>query len=133
MLSWLSSLENGYLLGLYCSDVSGAFNRVSEERVADKLRRLGLHPHIVGLLLSWFEPRTSVVVVDGECSDKKALNKSVCQGTVLRPPLWNPHFSDAQVAVRNAGFLKVVFANDLNCSRYFQRSTQRSVIETSLA
>ena len=119
VLSWLSSLESGYLVGLYCSDVSGAFDRVSEERLADKLRRLGLHPQIFGLLLSWLEPRTSVVVVDGECSEKKALKKSVYQGTVLGPPLWNLHFSDAQVAVRNAGFSEVVFADDLNCSRNF--------------
>ena len=35
VLSWLSSLESGYLVGLYCSDVYGAFDRVSEERLSD--------------------------------------------------------------------------------------------------
>ena len=65
------------MVRLYCSDVSGAFDRVCEARLADKLRRLGLHPQIFGLLLSWLAPRTSVVVVDGECSAKRALENSV--------------------------------------------------------
>ena len=65
VLSWLSSLESWYLVRLYCSNVSGAFDMVNEERLTDKLRRLGLYPQILGLLLKWLEPRTSVVVIKG--------------------------------------------------------------------
>ena len=45
----LSRLASGYLVGFYCSDVCDAFDRVSEERLAEKLRHLGLHPQIFGL------------------------------------------------------------------------------------
>ena len=30
VLSWLAMMERGYLVGVFCSDVSGAFDRVCE-------------------------------------------------------------------------------------------------------
>ena len=133
VLSWLSSLERGEMVALYCSDVSAAFDRVSEARLGDKLRRLGLHPQILQLLLSWLEPRSSTVVVDGQCGTIRALINSVYQGTVWGPPLWNLHYVDASVAVRAAGFLEVIFADDLNCSRSFDASTGETTIRDKLA
>ena len=132
VLSWLQSLECGYLVGLYCSDVSGAFDRVSEIRLGDKLRRIGLHPQILRLLLSWLEPRSSTVVVDGQSSSTRALKNSVYQGTVWGPPLWNIQYSDAGDAVQNVGYLEVIFADDLNCSRNFATGTKKAIIEESL-
>ena len=42
--SWLQILADGGRIGLYCSDVSGAFDRVSASYLIDKLRRLSIHP-----------------------------------------------------------------------------------------
>ena len=56
-------------MGLYCSDVSGAFDRVRCVRLVEKLRRSGLHPTIVRFLESWLEDRISMVVVGGEMSE----------------------------------------------------------------
>ena len=36
--SWLLALEEGDMVGVYCSDVSKAFDRVSRVRLRDKLR-----------------------------------------------------------------------------------------------
>ena len=63
--SWILSLEEGFLVGLYCSDVSGAFDRVEHERLGDKLGLLGLHPQLHAFLKSWLEDRVSEVVVGG--------------------------------------------------------------------
>ena len=41
--TWLSMLNAGKKIGVYCSDVSGAFDRASAERLLDKLASLGLH------------------------------------------------------------------------------------------
>ncbi len=117
VLAWLHALEHGNLVALYCSDVSGAFDRVCSTRIAGKLASLHLHPRIFGILQSWLEPRVSKVVVEGCSSQWAALKNSVYQGTVLGAPLWNCFFADATEAVQKKGFEEVVFADDLNCCK----------------
>ena len=63
--SWLLLMEGGQAAGLYCSDVSGAFDRVSCERLCAKLRASGLPDCAVSFLQSWLEDRISIVVVAG--------------------------------------------------------------------
>ncbi len=117
LLTWLLALEHGQLIALYCSDVSGAFDRVCEERLRAKLATLKLHPRILRVLRSWLEPRTSQVVVGGERSSAKPLKNSVFQGTVWGPPLWNCYYADASKAVTKCGFKDIIFADDLNCTK----------------
>ena len=132
VLSWLLGLERGCLIGLYCSDVSGAFDRVCELRLRAKLCRAGIHPRICSLLQSWLEPRRSAVVVKGASSAPKPLQNSVYQGTVWGPPLWNIHFADARLAVTAEGFTEVIFADDMNCSKEFPASTPHPAIMARL-
>ena len=87
--TWLLRLEEGFALGLYCSDVSGAFDRVFKPRLCKKLRATGLHPDIVGFLGSWLDDRQAQTIVGGKASRVELLANSVFQGTVLGPPLWN--------------------------------------------
>ena len=93
--SWILALERGELLGVYCSDVSGAFDRVPHCRLGDKLERQGLHPGMLSFLKSWLQDRVQEVVVGGRSAGAEALRDSVFQGTVLGPPLWNVFCSDA--------------------------------------
>ena len=46
-MRWLFAFDSRRRVGLYCSDVAGAFDRVSSTRLAQKLRAHGLHPEIV--------------------------------------------------------------------------------------
>ncbi len=131
-LSWLLSLERGNLVALYCSDVSGAFDRVWESRLVSKLERSGLHPRILALLKSWLEPRQSVVVLDGCSSAPQPLTNSVYQGTVFGPPLWNVHYADSSMAVQAEGFTEVVFADDLNCSKEMGPTTTEAQARAAL-
>ena len=111
---WLLLLETGHMVGVYCSDVSGAFDKVSMERLCQKLARLGLHEDVYGFLCSWLQDRNSRVVAGGQCSQAEPLTNSVFQGTVLGPPLWNVHYGDARVTTARKGFLETVFADDYN-------------------
>ena len=52
--SWLTMLNDGLKVGVYCSDVSGAFDRVSAARLLDKLSALGLHRDLFGTVQSCF-------------------------------------------------------------------------------
>ena len=53
VLYWISSFQKGYRVGLYCSDVSAAFDRVNASRLLSKLVAKGVHPHMLEVLWSW--------------------------------------------------------------------------------
>ena len=75
--SWLLLMEQGLAVGVFCSDVSGAFDRVSRIRLCDKLEATGLHPDAVGFLASWLEDRIFQVVLGGASSAMEPLTDSV--------------------------------------------------------
>lgn len=50
VLTYLLVLDHDQMVVLYCSDVSGAFDKVDDERLLQKLASLKLHPRIYGLL-----------------------------------------------------------------------------------
>ena len=113
VLKWLGAASRGLKLGIYCSDVSGAFDRVSSHRLLDKLRHKGLHGKFVLLIQSWLHDRNAVVVVDGSFSAPHSLRDAVYQGTVWGPPLWNCMYEDGRSSVNAIGFSETVFADDL--------------------
>eukprot|EP00969_Alexandrium_andersonii_P066713 2941370-Alexandrium_andersonii.AAC.1 len=47
LLVWLEALGAGHRVAVYCSDVSGAFDKVSTERLPAKLRSAIPHPKIL--------------------------------------------------------------------------------------
>ena len=112
---WLLRMERGELVGLFCSDVSGAFDRVDQHRLGRKLRAPGLHPLVIAFLMSWLEDRVSQVVVAEARSAAEQLTDSVFQGTMLGPVPWNIFYEDARRAANVLGFTESVFADDLNC------------------
>ena len=105
-MSWLLALNRRKKVAVYCSDVSGAFDRVQAERLLEKLRGKGVHPTMVALTESWLQQRTAHVVVEGQYSDKMVLKNMVFQGTVF--------YEDARRAIHETGFEEIVYANDLN-------------------
>lgn len=117
VLTWLLALEKGHVVFLYCSDVSGAFDKVEAERMVAKLASLNLHPDVFAVLRSWLEPKPSSAVVEGAHSTKRTLRDSVFQSTVWGPPLWNCVYADASIAILSAGCTGIVFAEDLNCTK----------------
>ena len=89
VMTWIIGFDALRKFGLHCSDVSGAFDKVSRERLVRKLRANGLHDIALDVLRSWLRPRAAHVVVDGATSDAMTLEDMVFQGTVWGPPLWN--------------------------------------------
>ena len=83
--NWLLLLEAGFSMGLFCSNVSGAFDRVRRQRLCNKLSASGLPSDVVNFLASWLEDRISNVIVSGALSPDSGLAKNLFQGTVLGP------------------------------------------------
>ena len=131
--SWLLLFEEGHAIGLYCSDVSGAFDRVDRDRMCAKIRASGLPDQVVKFLESWLEDRISNVVVSGFKSVDEVLANSVFQGTVLGSALWNLFYADANRAVRGLGFVETVFADDFNCWKSLPKDVKEleAVLELS--
>ena len=98
-LTWIKALGTGRKVAVYCSDVSGAFDRVRKERLIAKLEKKGVHPKIVAVLASWLQERLAQVVVGGTSSKSMILKNMVFQGTVNGPTLWNLFFEDARQAI----------------------------------
>ena len=121
MCDWILALSTNYRIALYCSDVAGAFDKVSSERFLNKLAVLGIHRDIFQALRSWLEPRSAHVIVDNEASHHFNLQDMVYQGTVLGPPFWDLFFASCRHAVNEHDFREVVFVDDLNYYRKFHR------------
>ena len=114
VLTWIVALNSRCKIGVYCSDVSGAFDRVSTETLLKKLEAKGIHPFLLKLAASWLQSRKASVLVGGACSETFDLCNMVYQGTALGPILWNIFFSDADKPIREAGFEEAFF-DDSNC------------------
>ena len=84
-LAWISALNGHCKIGLYCSVVSGAFDRVDSEILLQKLRRKRFHPKLVQLLSSWLRERVGHVLVNGEKSKGMRLKDIISKGQSLGP------------------------------------------------
>lgn len=132
LLTWLPALASGKRIAVYCSDVTGAFDRVELKRLVAKMKAKKLHPKIVAVLTSWLRQRVAHVVVGGALSVEMALKNMIYQGNVLGPLLWNLFYEDARLPIQKASFTEVVYADDLNGFRIFSAETNNEDIQKSL-
>ena len=49
VLDWIMSMNKRRKVGVYCSDVSGAFDRVEMHRMVQKVRATGLHEQMIAV------------------------------------------------------------------------------------
>ena len=125
-------METGFRIGLYCSDVAGAFDRVLSSLLLQKLRAANVHPFLVRLISSWLEYRIGMVVVSGCSSDPFTLCNMIFQGTVWGPCLWNLFYADVRTPVRNLVFTESVFADDLNSFKLYHADLDDETVFTDL-
>ena len=133
MLSWLLTLANGKKIGIYCSDVSGAFDKVDAQRLLMKLRLFGLHPQLLEVIKSWLRKRRAHIAVAGSNSVSFDMQNMVYQGTIWGPPFWNCYYADAKLALQKMDFTEIIFADDLNGFKEFANSTSNDDIFDELA
>lgn len=86
-LTWLTGFGNAKKFVVYCSDVSGAFDKVHKDRLVKKLRAKGVPESWVRLFASWLRERPAHVVVGGCKSQALQLKNMVFQSTVWGPAL----------------------------------------------
>ena len=128
VIRWIHAFNRGRKIALYCSDVLGAFDRVSSQQLLDKLSSCGIHTDVLGVLASWLRSRPAFVLVGGAKSEQLLLANMVFQGTVWGPPLWNAFFGDSVVAIRSAGFDVIIYADDLNAFREYDLGIANDIL-----
>ena len=121
---WCLSICQGNKIGVYLSDISGAFDKVRRALVIGKLSQLGLPSTWLDFLNAYLSEREGFVTVEGAISEAMLLSNMVFQGTVLGPCLWNGFFADVAVEVPSSGQSVRLFADDL--AAYIARSCQIS-------
>ena len=132
VLSWIAEMNVGNKVGIYCSDVSGAFDRVDSVLLLRKLESFGLNAKLVSVIRSWLKQRQGFVIVNGEKSAPMRLADMVFQGTVWRPTLWNVYFGDCVCAISCCGFEAVIYADDCNAFRAFSRQISNDEVIEAL-
>ena len=108
VLTWLVQFGRKKKIAVYCSDVSGAFDKVNSRRLVRKLRAKGVPEEILAVLQSWLAARTARVSVGGKFSRDTGISDMVYQGTVLGRLLWNIFYEDVADAVHLHDFLEIV-------------------------
>ena len=73
VLTWVAGFDKGYKYAVYCSDVSGAFDRVRAGRLLKKLQAAGVPLKWLKVFQSWLRQRAARVAVGGELSDAMVL------------------------------------------------------------
>jgi len=116
------SLHAGHKTGVYLSDISGAFDRVSKTLLLEKLRAAGVSNEMLAFIDSYLQSRRSTVIVGGAKSKVFKLEDTVFQGTVLGPKFWNVFFDGVSKAVP-AEYQSKKFADDLTCLKEFSKET----------
>jgi len=82
VITWLLGFQSRQKFGLYCSDVSGAFDRVDASRLEIKLVAKGFRVDVLRVIVSWLRKRTAHGIVGGAQSEPMELLNQVFQGTV---------------------------------------------------
>ena len=66
VLEWITAMAKGCKVGIHCSDVAGALDRVEHGRLVSKLEVMKLDPNPVRVFASWLKCRRSTVLDGGE-------------------------------------------------------------------
>ena len=73
VLSWIEALNVGRKVGVYCSDVQGAFDRVDAQLLLRKLCSFGLNEQLLKVIQSWLRDRIGYVIVGGKKNESNNL------------------------------------------------------------
>ena len=130
--SWLLAFQRRRKIGVFLSDISGAFDRVKTTKLLAKMRRLGICETLMAFFEDYLAPREAHVAVDGAQSFVFVLLNMIFQGTVFGPCLWNIFFADVHGPAEQNGAKERRFADDLSCSKEFAGTVANEDVLTDM-
>ena len=128
VLTWLAGFQSKQKIGIYLSDVSGAFDRVRVARLVHKLQAKRFPEKVIKVIGSWLRQRNACVVVGGQHSNRMELHNQVFQGTCWGPVLWDLFYEDCDIAFHEADLTEIYFADDANAWKAYDAQADTNAV-----
>ena len=129
---WILAFHHRRKVGVYLSDISGAFDRVRTDLLLAKCRAVGMTDVWILFLTSYLQPRRAIVLVDGSRSSEFILQNMVFQGTLLGPTLWNVFFAYSRPVIEASGADELKYADDMTATKEFELNVPHDLIFAQL-
>ena len=121
-------LDEGSAFDVLYLDFEKAFDKVSHEKLVEKLGRVGIVGKTKNWLKDWLSGRKQRVRVEGQFSDWVDVVSSVIQGSVLGGTLFNIYIDDIRLVVLHA--LILLFADDTKVALKVAGEKDREMMQT---
>ena len=98
VLTWIAELNDVHKIGIYCSHMAGASDRLDSELLICKLEPFGFSEKLVNVIRKLLRQRQGFVIVTEQKSSPMPLSNMVFQETVWGPRsgmhFWRLHLGD---------------------------------------
>jgi len=122
-------VDNGFSLDIVYLDLAKAFDKVSHQRLLNKLKACGIHGKLYAWIADWLVGRRQRVCLQGEYSLWRWVLSGVPQGSVLGPVLFFIYIDDLEDGIRNMVYK---FADDTKVLAQVQSDAERKKLQEDL-
>ena len=125
-------VEEGHNIDIIYLDFAKAFDKVSHQRLLQKIEAHGISGKILSWIRSWLTDRQQRVVLNGHASDWVPVTSGVPQGSVLGPICFIIFINDIDEVLDLVNGFIYKFADDTKYARVIRDEADREIMQNSI-